>query len=308
MNEVATGRPASCAPSGAGSHLWPFLGLASLVVALAMGLGGAPGLAYIALVVTGTLPGLPVGFALFGRRHAAGWIGGALLGYAMSMVALWVPMALGPASPRASPRVWALVTTARGWRWAAGATPRRRASGLVTPRYGRAVPRACDGAGAGRPYRFSDRLRVTRGRPAVSRVLHRRLPVARRADAGTPAPPLPPLDPYASPRRCTTTGRTSWSPPPPSALLRAPSRLDVQAALAINALAAGLLFVGLVFMFAWASCPAPVRRRRRRCSRCSPQAPRGCTRSWTICRARPTAGALARTEHRRDHARGSSAG
>jgi hypothetical protein len=40
------------------------------------------------------VPGLPVGFALFGRRHAAGWIAGALTGYGITAMALWLPVQL----------------------------------------------------------------------------------------------------------------------------------------------------------------------------------------------------------------------
>ena len=45
---------------------------------------GAAGVLYLPLYALATLPGLPLGFALFGRRHAAGWIGGALLGYGLT--------------------------------------------------------------------------------------------------------------------------------------------------------------------------------------------------------------------------------
>ena len=35
------------------------------------------------------LPGVPLGIALFGRRHPAAWIGGALLGYGLTQLAIW---------------------------------------------------------------------------------------------------------------------------------------------------------------------------------------------------------------------------
>ena len=41
------------------------------------------------------VPGLPVGFALFGRRQAAGWIAGGLIGYVLTAVALWIAIAAG---------------------------------------------------------------------------------------------------------------------------------------------------------------------------------------------------------------------
>jgi len=55
--------------------LW--LALGALVLTAVWAVGQGPGallfpLVYAALV----LPGMPLGFALFGRRHPAGWIGG----------------------------------------------------------------------------------------------------------------------------------------------------------------------------------------------------------------------------------------
>jgi hypothetical protein len=38
-------------------------------------------------------PGLPLGFALFGPNHAGGWIAGAILGYGLTALAIWVPIA-----------------------------------------------------------------------------------------------------------------------------------------------------------------------------------------------------------------------
>ena len=57
-------------------------------------------LLYAALFVLTLAPGLPLGWALFGRRHAAGWICGATIGYALTSLALWVPVRVG--TPRAS--------------------------------------------------------------------------------------------------------------------------------------------------------------------------------------------------------------
>jgi hypothetical protein len=56
---------------------------------------GARGLLYVLVYVAAVAPGLPIGFALFGRRHAAGWIAGGLLGYALSAVACSVAVRLG---------------------------------------------------------------------------------------------------------------------------------------------------------------------------------------------------------------------
>jgi hypothetical protein len=50
---------------------------------------------YLALYLLALVPGLPLGFALFGRRHAAGWASGALFGYALTALAIWAPIRLG---------------------------------------------------------------------------------------------------------------------------------------------------------------------------------------------------------------------
>ena len=55
--------------------------------------------AYAVLYVLAAAAGLPLGLALFGRRHAGGWIAGGVLGYAVTAIALWVPIRLGVASP-----------------------------------------------------------------------------------------------------------------------------------------------------------------------------------------------------------------
>ncbi|HET7695540.1 MAG TPA: hypothetical protein VFK57_07525 [Vicinamibacterales bacterium] len=46
-------------------------------------------LIYFVVYLLALLPGLPLGFALFGRRHAAGWIAGALFGYVVTSLAIW---------------------------------------------------------------------------------------------------------------------------------------------------------------------------------------------------------------------------
>lgn len=51
--------------------------------------GGWQGLAYSIVFAIAAIPGLPIGFALFGRRHAGGWISGAILGYALTTLAWW---------------------------------------------------------------------------------------------------------------------------------------------------------------------------------------------------------------------------
>jgi len=68
---------------------------------------GSRTLLYPALYVASLLPGLPLGFALFGRAHGAGWIAGALLGYALTAIALSAAMRAGARSGVAFLAAWA---------------------------------------------------------------------------------------------------------------------------------------------------------------------------------------------------------
>jgi hypothetical protein len=51
--------------------------------------GGLNGFFAVFALALATAPGYPIGFALFGRRHAAGWIAGALFGYAITAFVCW---------------------------------------------------------------------------------------------------------------------------------------------------------------------------------------------------------------------------
>ena len=54
---------------------------------------GAAGWAYLLIYAAACAPGIPVGIAIFGHRHAAGWITGALLGYGLTQLTLWAVIA-----------------------------------------------------------------------------------------------------------------------------------------------------------------------------------------------------------------------
>ena len=64
--------------------------------------GQSRALLYTLLYVLAVLPGVPLGIALFGRRHAAAWIGGALLGYGLTQLAIWLVIESHLASPGSS--------------------------------------------------------------------------------------------------------------------------------------------------------------------------------------------------------------
>src|SRR5512133_2526189 len=89
------------------------IGICILVLAaLAWRFAGPAGLAYLVIYFLSLLPGLPVGFALFGRRHAAGWVCGALCGYAMTSLAVWTPLEMGLRHGAWTMLAWAIAMTA----------------------------------------------------------------------------------------------------------------------------------------------------------------------------------------------------
>jgi len=70
--------------------------LLAAAVAIALWVAaGATGLVYLAVFGAAVAPGIPLGIALFGKRHPAAWIGGALLGYGLTQLAFWAVIAGG---------------------------------------------------------------------------------------------------------------------------------------------------------------------------------------------------------------------
>ena len=102
------------------------------VTALAIWFGGPAGLLYLALFALTALPGLPVGWRLFGRAHPAGWVAGALVGYGLTTLAFWLPIRLGAAHLVSFVTVW-LAVTAGCWIWCRHA----RQPLVILPSWGR---------------------------------------------------------------------------------------------------------------------------------------------------------------------------
>ena len=82
------------------------------VAATAWAVAGAPGLLYLAWfgVIVGC--GLPWGLVLFGPRHAAGWVTGALFGYVIAGVAWWGASASGGSTPARALAIWSALALA----------------------------------------------------------------------------------------------------------------------------------------------------------------------------------------------------
>src|SRR5262245_15403872 len=71
-------------------------------------------LLYMFVFAIAALPGLPLGWLLFGRRHPAGWVAGTLVGYALSAFAVWIPIGAGVPSVPAFAVFW-LALSAATW-------------------------------------------------------------------------------------------------------------------------------------------------------------------------------------------------
>ena len=63
---------------------------------------------YSVVYLLALVPGLPLGLALFGRRHAAGWIAGGLFGYVLTALAIWAAIRLGVPSALTFAIAWAI--------------------------------------------------------------------------------------------------------------------------------------------------------------------------------------------------------
>jgi hypothetical protein len=64
------------------------------------------GLLYVVIYAGAIAPGILLGRRLLGTRHPAGWIVGGAIGYALTQLALWVPIILHVASPLAFAAAW----------------------------------------------------------------------------------------------------------------------------------------------------------------------------------------------------------
>jgi hypothetical protein len=76
-------------------------------------------LLYLVVYLLALIPGLPLGFALFGRRHAAGWIAGSLFGYMLTSLAIWTAVFAGLPSALVFVASWIGVVVL-GWLLAPG--------------------------------------------------------------------------------------------------------------------------------------------------------------------------------------------
>jgi len=88
----------------------PVLIVAVCTAIVAVIIAGPWALAYLPLYVLATVPGWPLGRALFGRGHPISWISGGLFGYALTCLAFWAVIALRIPSAATFVLAWLLIT------------------------------------------------------------------------------------------------------------------------------------------------------------------------------------------------------
>lgn len=256
-------RPAMVSPaSGAGRESRTAVLAAGVLLTAAAGSlvwvcsEGSRSLLYPAVYAAALAPGLPLGFALFGRRHGAGWIAGGLLGYALTAIVLSAAMRAGVASGAGFLLTWALLllaTVAAARRVQAPLVPlpvwsRRDTTALLLVLL--LVPAlmwapyvrngAADATGT-RHYRayftadFLWHMAMTGELTKLS---------------------VPPANPFAAGQTVNYYWTYFTLPAVGASLLRADGHA-VEQCLEINAVLSGLLFVSALFAATWAAVPRP---------------------------------------------------
>ena len=104
--------------------------LGAIVLGLTVWYAGPVGLIYLALYLLALVPGLPFGWWLFGRTQPVAWVVGALVGYALTALALWIPIRLGVPGPLTFALAWAVLAGAIWW-----AVPRRTNPLITLPEW-----------------------------------------------------------------------------------------------------------------------------------------------------------------------------
>ena len=209
---------------------------------------------YIAIYAIALIAGLPLGLALFGRRHPAAWIAGGVIGYALTAFAIWIPIELGRPSGVAFALAWLAVA------WAVLLAAKRVPPPLIvlpewTRRDGRALlcvllltlaiaipPFARAGAADASGNRYY------RAYFTADFVWHEALTseVAKFAS--------PPRNPYLAHRPIHYYWTYFLLPAAAAGSL--PNGMDhVEAILKVNAVGTALLFASAIFLFAWTVAP-----------------------------------------------------
>jgi hypothetical protein len=219
-------------------------------------IGGWAAWLYLLVYALAMVPGLPLGFALFGRTHAAGWIAGAIVGYALTAFAIWVPIAARVPSAFTFVVAWFGVSvltwilcrrlaspTVALSAWTPSGSTALLAVLLLTLTV--ATPPL---AHVGRT--DNEGNRYYRAYFTADFVWH----TALTSEIGKFS--MPPRNPYLARQPIHYYWTYYLLPAAVSHTGPAPIR-DVQLCLKINALMTGLLFMSAVFLAAWTAAPRP---------------------------------------------------
>ena len=217
---------------------------------------GSRSLLYVALYAAALAPGLPLGFALFGRRHGAGWIAGGLLGYALTAIAASAAMRAGIQSGGGLLVAWALLLLVT-----LALTRRVRAPLVPLPSWARRdtaalllvltlvpalmwAPYARNGAAD------ASGTRHYRAYFTADFVWH----MAMTGELAKLS--VPPANPFAAGHTVNYYWTYFTLPAVGAAILRSNGNA-VEQCLEINAVLSGLLFVSALFAATWAAMPRP---------------------------------------------------
>jgi hypothetical protein len=214
-------------------------------------IAGVSGLAYALLFVAVCAPGLPLGFALFGRGHGAGWIAGMLLGYATISLAWWAVVFTGHPSTLAFAAAWAIAALG-AWafaqrfeapfvvlpQWTARDTTALvllllMVPALVTRPFTRLGSSDAAGNQQYRAYFIADFFWHT----AVAAELAKQEPVPR------------------NPFLASETLHYYWTYFRVPATIAVTTGIDIQQALKLNAVSMSILFVAAIYLAAWCALP-----------------------------------------------------
>ena len=217
------------------------------LAALAIGIGGLQGVLYLLVYVVATAPGWPIGRRLFGNTPA-GWIAGALIGYGITALCIWLPFAARVPSLGAFTVTWALASAAT-WMW----VPRDQPL-VVLPQWSSATTTALCGVLLLVPLlTAAPFLRIGeiddagnaryRAYFTADFVWHEALTAELSRFS------FPPRNPYMAHRPLNYYWAYYLLPAAATSAARA--RPDIESVLAVNALATGTLFVGAIFVCAW---------------------------------------------------------
>ena len=235
--------------------------------------------AWIYLLVYGAalVPGLPIGFALFGRNHAGGWIAAAVVGYALTAFAIWAPIAAHAPSGVTFVASWAVLSVL-AWLLCRRIT----APVVVLPTWTSSASTALllvlllTLAVATPPFAHVGRAdeqgnRYYRAYFTADFVWHTALTseIAKFS--------MPPRNPYLARQPIHYYWTYYLLPAAVSQVGPAPVR-DVQLCLKINALMTGLLLMSAVFLGAWTATDAHWPQQPARCWRWSRRARRDSTK------------------------------